>query len=445
MSCTSSKSRFTAPDGSLTALVDCDSFYASCERVSRPDLLGKPVVVLSNNDGCVVARSREAKALGIKMGIPEYQIRDFLKARNVAVFSSNYTLYGDLSHRVMRTLESLVPHVEVYSIDEAFVVMQGALAANADDIVPEMRRRVAQWVGLPVSIGVAPTKVLAKIATRVAKDYPAYNGIFDLSRCRKLNELLEKTEVAELWGIGRRGALKLKVEGIHNALQLRDADPVFIRKLLTVTGLNLQMELRGIPAIREEIPVTHSTIISSRSLGRKVSELETMRQATAFHAARAAEKLRGKKLQAQMVSVRIQTAYYRVDQPQHDEMVSVKLSRPSLDTAVLISAAERGLERIFRHGYAYAKVMVMLTELSKPGDGQAELLCVTPKGQALTAHEKRRGKLMGLIDKINRLEGRGTLTFASQGLKDADWHMQRKALSPAWTTNLQELLAIRGE
>lgn len=430
-----------AADGSLMALADCDTFYASCERVARPDLAGKPVVVLSNNDGCLVAMSREAKKLGLPMGKPAFQVRHELERHKVAVFSSNYTLYGDLSHRVMQTLESVIPKIEVYSIDEAFLPLTGALAANAREVAATARGHVLKWVGLPVSIGIAPTRVLAKIATRVAKKYPAYGGIFDLSRSKKVEKLLASIEVGDIWGIGRRGALKLKCEGIRTAKDLRDAEPDMIRRLLTVHGLNILMELRGIPAIKEDIPATHSCVISSRSLGYKVTTLEPMAEAISFHAARAAEKLRSKKLVAQLVSVRIQTAYYRDDLPSHDEMTMVRLDRPTSDSATIISAARRGLNRIFRHGYGYAKAMVMLTDLSDPSKTQPHMLDMLNDNPVRDA---KRQKLMALVDKINRQEGRGTIGFAAQGSKDADWHMKRENLSPAWTTDIHNLLKVSG-
>lgn len=423
------------------ALADCDTFYASCERVARPDLAGKPVVVLSNNDGCLVAMSREAKKLGLPMGKPAFQVKGELERHHVAVFSSNYTLYGDLSHRVMLTFESVVPKVEVYSIDEAFLPLPGALAANAGEIARTVRQRALQWVGLPVSIGIAPTRVLAKIATRVAKIFPAYGGIFDLSRSRKIDDILEWVKAEDIWGVGRKGARKLLCEGIRTARELRDADPENIRRLLTVHGLNILMELRGIPSIGEDIPASHTCIISSRSLGYKVTTLEPMAEAIAFHAARAAEKLRAKKLVTQMVSVRIQTAYYAEDQPSHDEMTMVRLLRPTCDSAVILAAARRGLERIFRHGYDYAKAMVMLTDLSDPRKCQPHLLEML-NGNA--ARDARRGKLMELVDRVNRAQGRGTLRFAAQGRKDATWHMKRGHLSAAWTTDTGELLRVGG-
>lgn len=432
--------RFTAADGSLVALADCDSFYASCERVARPDLAGNPVVVLSNNDGCIVAMSREAKKLGIPMGEPEFKVRSLLQKHRVAVFSSNYTLYGDLSHRVVQTLESVTPDVEVYSIDEAFLHLTGALAANAADVAALIRERVRRWVGLPISVGIAPTKVLAKIATEIAKRNPACHGIYDLSRCTDIDGLLERVPVADIWGIGRHSALKLKVRGIHTAKQLRDADTGMIRRLLTVVGLNILMELRGIPAIREEIALSHHSIISSRSLGRKVRELTALEEAVAFHASRAGEKLRGKRLLAGTVAVRIQTAYYAADQPQHDQMVQVRLPRPTADTAELIRAAHDGLRRIYRAGYGYAKALVMLLELEREDQRQRDLFSVLP---GAAERDAKRANLMALMDRVNRTQGRGTLTFAAQGVGERDWFMKREMLSPCWTTDVGQLLRVR--
>lgn len=432
MSCISYEA---AVDGSLIALADCDSFYASCERVGRPDLERRPVVVLSNNDGCIVARSREAKALGIPMGKPEFELRALLKRHNVAVFSSNYTLYGDLSHRVMQTLQTVAPKVEVYSIDEAFLPLPRPLAVNADALAAEARKRVWKWVGLPISIGIASTRVLAKIATGVAKSRSECHGIFNIAASRNVEAILAGVDVGDIWGIGRKWALQLKMSGIRSALDLRNADSGLIRRLLTICGLNIQMELRGIPAIGEDIPLSHTTIISSRSLGYKVRELDPLLEAAAFHAARAGEKLRRKGLCARVVGTRIQTAWAAKDQPQYDKMGWVGLERPTRDSSVLISAAKRSLQGIFRSGYAFAKVMVILTDLSDPAKGQISLFA-----EAHRKADKRRDRLMELVDRINRLEGRGTLRFAAQGASDADWHMKRNRLSPCWTTDWKQLL-----
>lgn len=428
-----------APDGSLIALADCDTFYASCERVCRPDLIGKPIVVLSNNDGCIVARSREAKALGIPMGVPEFKWRKELDRHKVAVFSSNYTLYGDLSHRVMMTLESVVPNVEVYSIDEAFMPLPPALAANAHEVAHEVRTRIWKWLGLPISVGVAPTRVLAKIAIMVAKKYPQYGGIFNLASCQHVDSVLDWVKVGDIWGVGRNSAIKLKCEGIRTALELRDANPSLIRKLLTIRGSNIQLELQGIPAIWEEIPLTHSCVISSRSLGYKARAIEPVLEASAFHAARAGEKLRRKGLLASLVGVRIQNSYAVENEPRFDKIAWVKLSRPSLDSAEFAAAAHRCVHQIFKSGPSIAKVMVILADLTEQTKGQAELFDSVYKKQ-----DERRKKLMDTLDLINRREGRGTIRLASQGAKNPDWEMKRERLSPAWTTRLQELLRVSG-
>lgn len=440
MPSTNFEGRFTAADGSLVALADCDTFYASCERVARPDLRGRPVVVLSNNDGCIVAMSREAKSLGIPMGTPEFQVRAQLRRAGATVFSSNYTLYGDLSHRVAQTLESVVPDVEIYSIDEAFLHLRGALAAQPEDAARAVRERVGAWVGLPISVGIAPTKVLAKIATEArAKKSPT--GVFDMSVCADVDALLEEIPVEGIWGIGRRSARKLRERSIRTARQLRDADSGLIRRLLTVVGLNIQMELRGIPAIREEAPMTRHCIISSRSLGVKVYDVERMREAVAYHAARAAEKLRGKGLTAGIVGVRIQTACYATDQPQHDATTQIHLQRPTSDTSALIRAAHSGLKKMYREGYGYAKAMVMLLDLSDPLRSQGNMLgLIGNTGET----DAKRAALMDLMDKANRTKGRGTLVFAAQGPGGGDWHMKRDKLSPCWTTDARELLAVRG-
>lgn len=408
--------------------------------MARPDLIGKPIVVLSNNDGCVVARSREAKAAGVPMGEPEFKIRSLLEKLGVTVFSSNYTLYGDLSHRVMSVISGMAPKVEVYSIDEAFAILPRALALQADEFAREIRSRIWRWIGLPVSVGVAPTKTLAKIAVTVAKKYRAYGGVFNLAASRKIPEILKSVRIGDVWGIGRSGAFKLRSAGIYDALAFSRAKPDFVRKILTVTGLNTWLELNGTPAVAEEIPASHSIIISSRSLGRKVENLEWMGEAAAYHAARAAEKLRQKKLLAGMVWTRVQTARYETDKPQHDEMAMTRPPRPTDDTAAIITAARRGLERIFKYGYAYAKVMVALTDLVDPARLQFPLIRDKKSAEA----EERRAALMELMDKINGIEGRGTLRFAAQGQPDAPWRMNRARLSPAWTTDIKNLLRVGG-
>lgn len=438
MSSTNSE-RFTAPDGSLIALADCNNFYVSCERLARPDLRGKPVVVLSNNDGCIVSRSNEAKALGIPMGEAEFKIRDVLHRHKVAVFSSNYALYGDISHRVMSTLETMMPQVEVYSIDEAFLPLEGALTADPVAVTRQARDRVRQWIGVPISIGIAPTKVLAKIANHVAKKYPAYGGVFDLSACRRVDALLKSIPTGEIWGIGRRNALKLHTRGIYNALQLRDAEPGMIRKLLTIGGLNILLELRGIPAIAcEDAPPNRRTILSSRSFGRPVTEEQQLAEAVGMYTARAAEKLRAQGLQAQGIAVHIRTSRHTPG-ARYDETTGVPLQRATADTAALIKAAHVGLRRIYQPGFHYAKAGVMLFDLTEPGKRQSDLLTLVDGSEA---REKARSELMAAVDLINRRHGRRTVRFAGEGVGATFWRMRRERLSPRWTTEISELLQV---
>lgn len=439
MSFTNSE-RFTAPDGSLTALADCNNFYVSCERLTRPDLEGKPVVVLSNNDGCIVSRSNEAKALGIPMGEPEFKIRDVLRRHGVSVFSSNYALYGDISGRVMRTLETVTPDVEIYSIDEAFLPLTGALTADPAAVAQAARERVRRWIGIPVSVGIAPTRVLAKIANHVAKRYPAYGGVFDMSVCRRIDALLESTPAKEIWGIGRRNALRLHERGIFNARQLRDAEPGMIRKLLTTTGLNILLELRGIPAITcEDAPPARRTIISSRSFGKPVTEESHLAEAVATYIARAAEKLRAQGLLARGVAVHVRTSRHAAGVP-YDETAHVSLERATADTAALIKAAHAGLHSVYQAGYLYAKAGVMLFDLAEQGRGQNDLLALVDGSEA---HEKARAGLMAIVDRINQRHGRRCLRFAGEGVGETVWRMRRERLSPRWTTEFKELLRVR--
>jgi DNA polymerase V len=282
---------------SLWALIDCNNFYASCERLFRPDLIGRPVVVLSNNDGCIVARSNEAKLLGIGMGEPEFKVRDLLKRHNVAVFSSNYALYGDISNRVMLTLESFVPFIEQYSIDEAFAPLAGPLAVNADELALAMRERVRMWTGIFVSVGLGTTCTLAKLAAEIAKKG---SGVFRLNAgTHETDKVLAGIPMGDVWGIGRRSAEKLNMRNIKTARDLRDADGGMIRRLLSVTGLNTVLELRGIPCLEcETVPASRRTMVSSRSFGERVSEKGHLTEALAMHAGLAGERLRREKLAA---------------------------------------------------------------------------------------------------------------------------------------------------
>jgi DNA polymerase V len=402
------------------------------------------VVVLSNNDGCIVARSNEAKALGIGMGEPEFKVRAFLKEHNVAVFSSNYALYGDISARVMATLESLAPDVEQYSIDEAFVPLFGALATNADELALTLRERVRKWTGIAVSVGVGSTRTLAKIASEKAKKGSGVlregaKGVFRIdAKSPETDAILAETLVGDIWGIGRRSAEKLILRGIRTAKDLRDADGTMIRKLLSVVGLHTALELRGIPCTDlTAAPAERRTLISSRSFGQRVTDKQSLVEALALHASLAGERLRREKLQAGGIAVHIRTARHGKG-PFYDQTAGVPFPAPSASTREFIEATRRGLEAIFRPGYAYAKAGVMLYELSLSGSGQGNLLeLVTPKERPC---EKA---LMATLDALNKKMGRGAVRFGAEGPKDAAWHMRHSRRSPRWTTVWDELPMIR--
>ena len=412
------------------ALVDCNNFYASCERVFHPKLAGQPIVVLSNNDGCVVARSNEAKALGIAMGVPEFQVRPLLRTHHVHVFSSNYRLYGDMSQRVMETLEQFSPHVEVYSIDEAFLSLARFERRNLTDYGRLIRRTVKQWTGLPVSVGIAETKTLAKIANRVAKRTPDTDGVFDLLACPDRDTLLGRVAVDEVWGIGPNYARLLKQQGIATALQLRQADEQWIRRHMGVVGLRMVAELRGRSCLElEECPAPKQGITCSRAFGRSISTFAELEEAVSSYVSRAAEKLRGEGLAATVLTVFVMTNEF-TQEPQYRNSVTCALPVGTDTTSELIRAALRGLRTIYRDGDRYKKAGVMCTALVPTGQVQPDLF-----DQQDRPKSKR---LMTALDAVNDRWGAGTLEYASCGLTKA-WKTQFHRRSPAYTTDWDEL------
>ena len=420
----------------LWALVDCNNFYASCERLFRPDLLGKPVVVLSNNDGCIVARSNEAKAFGIGMGEPEFKVRDLLKRHNVAVFSSNYALYGDISNRVMLTIESLVPEVEQYSIDEAFVPLSGSLAVNADELAWALRERIRKWTGIVVSIGVGTTRTLAKLAGELAKKG---TGVSRLDAGSPETEnILAAAPVEDVWGIGRRSAEKLHLRSIRTAKSLRDADGGMVRKLLSVTGLHTAMELRGIPCIEQSsAPAPRRAMVSSRSFGQRVTEREHLAEALAMHATLAGERLRKDKLEAGGISVHIRTARHGHG-PFYDKTAEIAFPHPTSNTRQFIRATKEGLDSIFSPGLLYAKAGIMLFDLHDTVGRQGSLLDIA-------APDKQQGrdkKLMAALDAVNKRFGRGAVRFGAEGGPDAPWHMKHTRRSPRYTSAWEDLPTV---
>jgi len=423
---------------SLWALVDCNNFYASCERLFRPDLVGKPVVVLSNNDGCIVARSAEAKALGIGMGEPEFKVRDLLKRHSVTVFSSNFALYGDISNRVMLTIESVTPEVEQYSIDEAFVPLHGSLAANADELALTLRNRIRQWTGITASIGVGTTRTLAKLAGEIAKNG---KGVQRLDAgTPETEKILAVVPVEDIWGIGRRSAEKLRLRSIRTAKDLRDADGGMIKKLLSVAGLNTAMELSGFPCIDQSAaPAPRRTMVSSRSFGQRVTEKVHLAEALAMHATIAGERLRREKLEAGGMAVHIRTARFGQG-PFYDKTAEIVFQEPTSSTRQFIRATREGLDSIFSPGFHYAKAGVMFFDLNDKGGRQGSLLDIAAPDE----QKGRDKKLMTALDVLNKRFGRGAVRFGAEGEADAPWHMKHTRRSPRYTSSWNDLPTVGG-
>ncbi|WP_411912850.1 translesion error-prone DNA polymerase V subunit UmuC [Vibrio sp. Vb0587] len=418
------------------ALVDCNNFYASCEKLFRPDLKDTPVVVLSNNDGCVVARSREAKSLGIKMGVPVFQIKAEMQRHGILAFSSNYALYADLSSRVMRTLEEMAPRVEVYSIDEAFLDLTSIESAiSLVEFGQQVRERIGHWIGITVCVGIAPTKTLAKLANHAAKKYPATQGVVDLTNPDRQRRLLALVPVDDVWGVGRRLSKRLNALGITTALDLANASPRAIRDQFSVVLERTVRELNGESCIElEEIPPTKKQIVCSRSFGVKVTQFELLREAVCEYATRATEKLRKEQQQAKVMTVFIRTSPFKDNEPQYSNSASGELLIPSCDTRDFIELANHLLKRIWKDGFRYAKAGVMLSDFYDPGMFQPGLF-----DDVSTRSNSQQ--LMSVLDTINQ-SGAGKVFFAGQGTKK-DWSMKREHLSPAYTTRWDQLPRVK--
>lgn len=418
------------------ALVDCNNFYASCEKLFRPDLKDTPVVVLSNNDGCVVARSREAKLLGIKMGVPVFQIKAEMQRHGILAFSSNYALYADLSSRVMRTLEEMAPRVEVYSIDEAFLDLTGIESAiSLVEFGQQVRERIGHWIGITVCVGIAPTKTLAKLANHAAKKYPATQGVVDLTNPDRQRRLLALVPVDDVWGVGRRLSKRLNALGITTALDLANASPRAIRDQFSVVLERTVRELNGESCIElEEIPPNKKQIVCSRSFGTKVTQFELLREAVCEYATRATEKLRKEQQQSKVMTVFIRTSPFKDNEPQYSNSASGELLIPSCDTRDFIELASHLLKRIWKDGFRYAKAGVMLSDFYDPGMFQPGLF-----DDVSTRSNSQQ--LMSVLDTINQ-SGAGKVFFAGQGTKK-DWSMKREHLSPAYTTRWDQLPRVK--
>ena len=416
----------------MFALVDVNSFYASCERVFRPDLEGKPIVVVSNNDGCIISLSREAKQFGIKMGEPYFKFKEKLYSSKVYVFSSNYALYADLSSRVMQTLTDLAPAIEIYSIDEAFVNVSGVShCLSLEAFGHQMRTEVLKNTGLTVGVGIAPTKTLAKLANYAAKRWASTGGVVDLSGRERQRKLLEKVPVEEVWGVGRRITKKLNAMGITTALELAEASSWVIRKHFNVVLERTARELRGEPCLDlEEFTPTKQQIICSRSFGHRITQYEEMHQAICAYAERAAEKLRGEHQYCRFISVFVRTSPHADNEIYYGNQASVTLMTPTNDSRDIIRAATEALGRIWLDGYRYMKAGVMLADFFSSGVAQLNLF----DDNRLRANS---AALMEMMDSVNH-SGKGKIWFAGQGIEKS-WAMKREMLSPAYTTRYADL------
>ncbi|MCX8967230.1 translesion error-prone DNA polymerase V subunit UmuC [Erwinia psidii] len=418
----------------MFGLADVNSFYASCETLFRPDLRGKPVVVLSNNDGCVIARSAAAKILGIKMGVPWFQIKlqDF--PERVHVFSSNYALYHSLSQRVMAALEEMTPRVEQYSIDEMFLDLTGIGAVeDFESFGHRLRAHVLSTTGLTVGCGLAPTKTLAKSAQWAGKEWKQFRGVLALTpgNRKRTEKLLSLQPVEEVWGVGRRLSKKLATMGIKTALQLAQSNPSFIRKNFSVVLERTVRELNGESCIPlEETPAPKQQIVCSRSFGERITTYDAMRQAVCQYAERAAEKLREERQYCRHIAVFVKTSPFAVNEPYYGNVAIEKLQAPTRDTRDIIAAAVRSLDRIWLDGHRYAKAGIMLNDFTPTGVTQLNLFDESqPK-----PHSEQ---LMKVLDGINH-SGLGKVWFAGRGVAQ-EWQMKREMLSPSYTTNWMQI------
>ncbi|PWS32227.1 Y-family DNA polymerase [Pedobacter paludis] len=412
----------------MFALADCNNFYASCERLFKPTLIGLPIVVLSNNDGCVIARSNEAKELGIAMGAPYFQIREKLEQNNVAVFSSHYTLYGDLSARVMTNLARFSPDIEVYSIDECFFSLSGFsdLKAYSDKI----RSTVIQNTGIPISIGVAPTKVLAKVANKKAKKA---DGVMVLEGPAEISDALANFPIEDIWGIGRAHATRLLKLGIETADQFRKLPEEWVRREMTVVGARIWNELWGMSCIPLKMVLDpKKNMCTSRAFGKPIEEISELEQAAASYASRLAGKLRREKLCTNVLSVKLLTNRFGDSAAQYFPSLSIPLDYPTSNSVDLVKMAIRGVRRIYRRGYRYQKVEIMATQLIPESEIQMNVF---------TGHSTKKDKISKALDELNKYYGAGTVRIASEGIKQK-WSLRRDFLSPHYTTDWNDIIKV---
>jgi len=419
------------------ALIDCNNFYASCERVFDPALRNRPIVILSNNDGCVIARSAEAKKLDIPMGIPEFKVRPLINKQNVVMRSSNYALYGDMSRRVMETLQTCAPNIEVYSIDEAFAELSPRYMNSLEEYGQFVRQRVQRWTGIPVSVGIARTKTLAKIANETAKEYSSLNGVLVLDSENRTNKVLKRTPVDEIWGVGKNYSETLKKHGIQSAWELSQQPDSWIRSTMKVTGLRTVWELREKPCLTVEQTVEpRKGILSSRSFGEPVQKMDDLKEAVTLFASRAAEKLRAQQSVASTITVSLVTNKYANPGAQYKFGISVNLPEATADTSVFAMVAEAVVNRLFDPGKTYKKAWVMLTGIVPESEVQADMF-------SSDGYTQKQHNLMECMDSVNARYGKQTMMVAGAGVgENQSWRMKQEHLSKRYTTRWDELMEV---
>lgn len=425
---------------SVFALVDVNNMYVSCERAFNPKLQTTPIVVLSNNDGCAVARSNEVMALGVKMGAPWFKMRDLARQHGIVGLSSNYTLFGDMSNRMVSILRDYSPRVEVYSIDESFLGLEGldGLWESYTAMGQDIRSRISRWMALPVCVGVGSSKTLAKLANHVAKKFALFDGVCDFTTMSKEREawLLSRIEVGEVWGVGRRINARLNDMGITTVQMLKDASPRDMRAQFGVVMERTCLELRGQSCLAlEELAPARKEIVSSRSFGQMVTGFDELAEAVSLYVARASEKLRGQGSVCGAIHVFVQTNRFRERDPQYCSGMTIPFAQPTSDSCELTRAATCALHRIYRTGFLYKKAGVMLMDLAPNTVHQGTLFePSTARGDAV--------KVMAAMDQLNRLYGRDTLQLASAGIAHR-WATRAENRTPRYTTDWDELPQVR--
>ncbi len=418
----------------MYALIDCNNFYASCERVFRPELRGKPIVVLSNNDGCVIARSNEAKEVGVPMGALAHEYEPLFLEKGVHVFSANFALYGDLSNRIMSILQEYTPEIEIYSIDEAFLKLDGFKYVDLQIYGQEIRERVFMGTGIPISIGIAPTKALSKVANRIAKKFPEKtNACHIIDSDEKRIKALKWLKIGDVWGIGRQHEKRLIKVGVNNAFDLTQMNDNWIQQNLSIVGLRLKKDLEGIPSIQMDEIQPKKNIATTRSFERNLTEFSDIKERVTTFAVSCSEKLRKQQSECNAMMIFIHTNFHRKDLPQYSRNIVVKLPFPTNSSIELAKFATDGLKQIFKEGYRYKKAGVIIMNFSPEQQRQLSMF--------ENSNHKHKG-LMKIIDKINTNFGQQKIKLASQDLKRV-WKMKQEKLSQRYTTRIEEILIIK--